>query len=190
MTTDPLSQLPMFATDQQLATAIVGKDRASMWIKTVVPQLEKKGFPRIDPLHDGRPVPLVRKFYDGYFGITAGFAATAPDGEENWNWRSKREIRAERKPQLGLSTRCLSALRYMVEHPDVRTSAEIPGARDFTLEQLTQSGALKEGKRDSQGDRTWTVTELGREEIARVDDWHGGIKRRPSWRWRNPGGGE
>lgn len=192
MTTDPLSQLPMFATDQQIAVAIVGKDRASMWVKAIIPQLEKKGFPRIDPLHDGRPVPLVRLFYDGYFGITAGFSVAAPDGEENlgvWT-RSKRRARDERKPQLGLSTRCLSALRYMVEHPDVRTSAEIPGARDFTLDQLAQSGALKEGRRDSQGDRTWTVTDLGREEIARVDDWHKGIKRRPSWNWRNPGAGE
>ncbi|RDL51779.1 hypothetical protein BLJAPNOD_02920 [Ensifer sp. M14] len=178
MTTDPLSQLPLFATDRQLAVAIVGKERAAMWIKAVIPQLERKGFPRIDPLHDGRPVPLVRKFYDGYFGITVGFSATAPDGEENWDWHSKRQRREERKPQLGLSTRCLSALRYMVEHPDVRTSAEIPGARDFTLEQLANAGALGEGKRDGQGDRTWTVTDLGREEIARIDDWHRGKPRR------------
>ncbi|NTF80529.1 hypothetical protein [Rhizobium rhizogenes] len=91
--TDLLSELPLFATDQQLAIAIVGKERASMWIKTVIPALERKGFPRIDPLHDGRPVPLVKKFYDGYFGITAGFSATAPDGEERlgqWK-RSKRK---------------------------------------------------------------------------------------------------
>ncbi|WP_112770789.1 hypothetical protein [Ensifer adhaerens] len=99
MITDPLSKLPMFATDQQLAVAIVGKDRASMWVKAVIPQLEKKGFPRIDPLHDGRPVPLVRRFYDGYFGITAGFAAAAPDGAEDlsvWD-RSKRRARRASK---------------------------------------------------------------------------------------------
>ncbi|MDX2328707.1 hypothetical protein [Sinorhizobium meliloti] len=94
MTADLLSQLPLFATDQQLAAAIVGKDRASMWVKAVIPQLEKKGFPRIDPLHDGRPVPLVRKFYEGYFGITAGFAAAAPDGKENLGmWKSRRRTR-------------------------------------------------------------------------------------------------
>jgi hypothetical protein len=91
MTIDLLSHLPLFATDQQLAVAIVGKERASMWVKTVIPQLERKGFPRIDPLHDGRPVPLVKKFYDGYFGITAGFAATAPDGEERLGlWKRRR----------------------------------------------------------------------------------------------------
>lgn len=75
-----MNDLPLFATDQQLPVAIVGKERAAMWIKTVIPQLERKGFPRVDPLHDGRPVPLVMKFYDGYLGITAGFAAV--DGEE------------------------------------------------------------------------------------------------------------
>ncbi|ABR60150.1 hypothetical protein Smed_1300 [Sinorhizobium medicae WSM419] len=96
MTSDPLSQLPMFATDQQLAIAIVGKDRASMWVKAIIPQLERKGFPRIDPLHDGRPVPLVRRFYEGYFGITAGFAAAAPDGEERLGlWKRERN----RKPK-------------------------------------------------------------------------------------------
>lgn len=40
---------------------------------------------------NGRPVPLVKRFYDGYFGITAGFHIAAPDGEEDWSvWdRSK-----------------------------------------------------------------------------------------------------
>ena len=80
--TDPLTQFPLFATDKELAVAIVGKERAAMWIKVVIPQLERKGFPRVDPLHDGRPVPLVRRFYDGYWGVTAGFHASVPDGEE------------------------------------------------------------------------------------------------------------
>jgi hypothetical protein len=94
MKIDLLSQLPLFATDKELAVAIVGKERASMWVKTVIPQLERKGFPRIDPLHDGRPVPLVRKFYEGYFGITAGYAAVAPDGKENLGmWKSQRRAR-------------------------------------------------------------------------------------------------
>lgn len=88
---DALGILPLFATDQQLAVAIVGKTRAAVWVKTVIPQLERKGFPRIDPLHNGRPVPLVKKFYDGYFGITAGFAATAPDGQERLGeWKKSR----------------------------------------------------------------------------------------------------
>lgn len=88
---DPFGHLPMFATDLQLAVAIVGKARSAMWVKSVIPQLERKGFPRIDALHDGRPVPLVKKFYDGYFGITAGFAAASPDGEERLGqWKKSR----------------------------------------------------------------------------------------------------
>ena len=57
-----LDALPLFANDRQIAIAVVGKDRASMWMKVVIPQLERSGFPRIDPLHDGRPVPLVKRF--------------------------------------------------------------------------------------------------------------------------------
>lgn len=87
-TNNALSALPLFAADQQLAVAIVGKERAAMWIKSVVPQLERKGFPRVDPLHDGRPVPLVVKFYDAYLGVTAGFAPV--DGEERLGQFSKR----------------------------------------------------------------------------------------------------
>lgn len=176
--TDPLSKLPLFATDREIAIAVVGKERASMYVKAVIPTLERKGFPRIDPLHDGRPVLLVRRFYEGYLGITAEFQAAGPDGEEKLGeWKGRRQARNERKPQLGLNTRCLGALRYMVEHPDIRTSAEIPGATDFTMKELAAKGALKEGRKDSQGDRTWTVTDVGREEMARVSDWHGGKRR-------------
>jgi hypothetical protein len=44
--------------------------------------LERKGFPSSDALHKGRPVALARKFYDGCFAITAGFAMAKSDGEE------------------------------------------------------------------------------------------------------------
>ena len=88
---DPFGGLPIFATDLQLGAAIVGKQRAAMWMKSVIPQLERRGFPRIDPLHDGRPVPLVKQFYDGYLGITAGFAVGAPDGEERLDTFRKRK---------------------------------------------------------------------------------------------------
>lgn len=90
--TDPLSALPLFATDKEIAAAIVGKERASMYMKAVMPVLERHGFPKVDPLHDGRPVQLVRRFYEGYLGITAGFRVASPDGKEDlsvWD-RSKR----------------------------------------------------------------------------------------------------
>lgn len=176
--TDLLSKLPLFATDREIAVAVVGKERAAMYVKVVIPMLERQGFPRIDPLHDGRPTLLVRRFYDDYLGITAGFQVAAPDGEENLGvWKGRRQARRERKPQLDLNTRCVNALRYMVEHPDVTTSAEIPGATDFTMRELVDKGALREGKKDTQGDRTWIVLDTGREEIARYNDWHGGKRR-------------
>jgi len=98
MTTSPFDRLPLFVTDRELAVAVVGKERATMWIKTVIPVLERKSFPRIDPLHDGRPVPLVRRFYDGYFGITAGFNVAMPDGEERLGmWKRDRVKKAKTK---------------------------------------------------------------------------------------------
>lgn len=150
--TDPLSKLPLFATDREIAVAVVGKERASMYIKAVIPMLERQGFPRIDPLHDGRPVPLVRKWYNIHMGVDKSYVLTSlQDGKENPDaWRSARDKRNDRKPQLGLNTRCMNALRHMVEHPGIKTSAEIPGATDFTMNELAGKGALKEGKRDSQ----------------------------------------
>jgi hypothetical protein len=32
-----LDRLPLFATDKELAIAIVGKERAAMWVKVVIP---------------------------------------------------------------------------------------------------------------------------------------------------------
>jgi hypothetical protein len=89
---DPLSQLPLFATDREIALAVVGKARADYWLKAVLPTLERKGFPLKDSLHEGRSVELVRRFYNGYLGITAGFALAKPDGEERLGqWKSRRQ---------------------------------------------------------------------------------------------------
>jgi hypothetical protein len=170
-----LDRLPLFATDRELAIAVVGKDRATMWIKAVIPQLERKGFPRIEPLHDGRPVPLVKKFYNGYFGITAGFAATAPDGEENlgvWD-RSKRELRNDRKPRLGLDGRSQTTLLFMVS-PDAQTHVAIPGAGAFTMDRLAEKGAIAAKGKDREGDTVWIVTDSGVEEAKLINFWHHG----------------
>lgn len=87
-----LDALPVFATDREIAVAIVGRAKANHWLEAVLPQLERRGFPAVDPLHEGRAVPLVRTFYDGYFGITAAFAMAKTDGEERlgqWKKRKK-----------------------------------------------------------------------------------------------------
>lgn len=86
-----LDALPLFATDKEIAVAIVGKATAKYWLTAVLPTLERRGFPSQDPLHTGRAVPLVRKFYEDYFGITAGFAMAKPGGEEKiWQPKKKR----------------------------------------------------------------------------------------------------
>ena len=85
-----LDGLPLFATDREIAVAIVGKARASYWLTAVLPTLARRGFPMEDPLHGGRAAPLVRKFYESYFGITAGFAMAAPGGEKK-TWEPKRK---------------------------------------------------------------------------------------------------
>jgi hypothetical protein len=64
-----LDELPLFATDRQIAEAIVGKDAAEKWMRERLPTLASKpGFPKIDEFHGGRPVRLVAKFYDAYLG--------------------------------------------------------------------------------------------------------------------------
>lgn len=89
--TDPLttslSGLPLFATDKQLAVAIVGRARAALWLKRTLPILEARGFPHIDALHDGRPVPLVKRYYDNYLGVNASYVsrgASLPEDPDSW----------------------------------------------------------------------------------------------------------
>lgn len=66
-----LDDLPMFASDRELAEAIVGRDKAEKWMAERLPTIASKpGFPQIDEFHGGRPVRLVAKFYEQYLGET------------------------------------------------------------------------------------------------------------------------
>lgn len=91
ITNSALDKLPLFASDLELAVAIVGKQNASRWKREILPALEHKGFPRFDPAHKGRAVPLVRKFYEAYFGLTMGAGPLPPDGEERLGQYSRRK---------------------------------------------------------------------------------------------------
>lgn len=85
-----LDKLPLFATDLEIAIAVVGKKYASLWKRDALPILERSGFPRFDALHQGRPIPQVRQFYARYLGIAQGFViAPPPDGKER-EWLGKR----------------------------------------------------------------------------------------------------
>ncbi|TIP03865.1 MAG: hypothetical protein E5X72_14275 [Mesorhizobium sp.] len=97
---DALNKLPLFATDLEIAVAIVGKKYAPLWKRDALPVLERRGFPRWDPLHQGRPVPHVKQFYALYLGITAGFVmAPPPDGKEKvWvPTRERKRLEAEQR---------------------------------------------------------------------------------------------
>lgn len=86
-----LDDLPMFASDRQLAEAIVGADQAERWMRERLPTLAKKpGFPPIDDFHGGRSVKLVAKFYDAYLQIDAA-TVRAPRGVEDVTaWKPSR----------------------------------------------------------------------------------------------------
>ena len=87
--------LPLFATDEEIARAIVGEHRAKEWMRTRLPTLSQKpGFPAIDAFHNGRPTWLVRRFYEQYLGVT-GIAGKPgrPDGQEDPSaWRTKKRV--------------------------------------------------------------------------------------------------
>lgn len=88
-----LDSLPLFSDDQALAEAIVGKKDADKWRRERLPTLEgKPGFPKVDPFHGGRAVPLVRRFYENYLGLPAEARETggAGEGEGTWTGRSRR----------------------------------------------------------------------------------------------------
>lgn len=83
-----LDELPMFATDRQIAEAIVGKERADAWLHDRLPVLAAKpGFPPLDAFHGGRAVWLVARFYrDEYLRMGPSHVGGRPDGEEG-EWR-------------------------------------------------------------------------------------------------------
>lgn len=84
-----LDRLPLFAADIDIAVAVVGKKHAVHWKRFVLPVLEaRSGFPRYDKLHEGRPVPLVKLFYESYLGVSSGYLSRGADGEERLGlWR-------------------------------------------------------------------------------------------------------
>lgn len=86
-----LDDLPMFASDIAIAEAIVGHEAAGAWMRERLPTLAAKpGFPPVDPFHGGRPVPLVKRFYEQYLGLPDD-PRGRPSGKENPDaWRKPR----------------------------------------------------------------------------------------------------
>jgi hypothetical protein len=86
-----LDALPLYATDTELAKAILGP-RAKEW-KRVVALYEGKGLPHINVLMCGRFVPAVLKFFDHLEGVSNSAPVASCDGKEDalaWKTRKPR----------------------------------------------------------------------------------------------------
>jgi hypothetical protein len=89
-----LDKLPLFATEQEIATALLGPGKVEHW-QQIVPLLERRGLPTIDGLMGGRYTPAVRKFFDLDYRVGEdGRVAAAPHTPaELGSWRSKKNAR-------------------------------------------------------------------------------------------------
>ena len=86
-----LDDLPMFASDLELAEAIVGAEKAEKWMRERLPTLATKpGFPPIDPIHEGRAVALVKLFYANFLNLPADGRGPADDREREGEWKSSK----------------------------------------------------------------------------------------------------
>jgi hypothetical protein len=83
MSRQPLTieNLPMFAPDEAIATALMGPGKTAEW-RQIAALLEGRGLPKIDTLMGGRYVPAVKRFFDDEYKLTAGPRLVAQDGPE------------------------------------------------------------------------------------------------------------
>jgi hypothetical protein len=74
-----LDDLPAFASEDDLAAALMGKGRTGEF-RQMVPLLEARGFPKVDGLMGGRYVPAVRAFFDREYRVRGDQQIAAPHG--------------------------------------------------------------------------------------------------------------
>lgn len=72
-----LDQLPAFASEDDLATALMGTGKITVW-RQIAPLLERRGFPTVDGLLGGRYVPAVKAFFDREYRVTGESQVSAP----------------------------------------------------------------------------------------------------------------
>lgn len=82
-------RLPLFASDEAIGEAVLGRDRRSEFHGLATLQ-ERDGMPKISPVWGGRYVPAVKSFLDAQFGLSAA-VPLAPNGVEgNFHGQTKR----------------------------------------------------------------------------------------------------
>lgn len=64
-----LTDLPLFATDEQLGEAILGYARRKEF-RALATLRERDGMPKIDPVWGGRYVPAVKAYFDADYGLS------------------------------------------------------------------------------------------------------------------------
>lgn len=92
-----LDHLPLFASDQEIAEAVVGKERAKEWLSRLLVLEQKAGFPKVDPFHGGRPIPLIRQFYKTYLHLSFDKTGAPSSNEDPFAWNRKSRERAAAK---------------------------------------------------------------------------------------------
>lgn len=91
MSAKTLDQLPLFASDDEIAQAVVGPKRAKAWIKDHLPALEKlPGFPPCEVSHGGRYTPAVKAFYDRRYNLDRAGVPGIDGDEDLQSWRDRR----------------------------------------------------------------------------------------------------
>jgi hypothetical protein len=91
-----LDQLPAFADEDDLSTALMGTGKITVW-RQIVPLLERRGFPTIDGLMGGRYVPAVKAFFDREYDIHGASQVSAPHAPAALGtWKSKASLKAKK----------------------------------------------------------------------------------------------
>jgi hypothetical protein len=75
-----LDQLPLFAPDEAIGEAVLGRDRGCEF-HGLASLHERHGMPKICTEWGGRYVPAVRAYFDHVYGLSAA-VPLAPDGVE------------------------------------------------------------------------------------------------------------
>jgi hypothetical protein len=89
MASGPLDLLPLFATDEQIARAVLGIGHEAIW-KKYMAVYEREGFPKPDAILNRRYTPAVKAWLDARAGLGEGPKPAMVDGKENlaaWNDR-------------------------------------------------------------------------------------------------------
>jgi len=93
-----IDELPLFATDREIAEAVVGPERAQQYLLSMKLLEKLPGYPAIDPAHGGRYVPAIKAFYDVRSGLSQA-TLTRPPGQENpAGWNAPRAPRLKMRP--------------------------------------------------------------------------------------------